>query len=132
MGIYNLIHKLQILAINTKMVNMCSFGDIMEYDNKATVKYPYVNIDVVKSSVNSFIQTYTLRFYVCDRNAPYIAYNKTETILNNIFKRNDIDSNNYTINYFSLDFKDKVNGVWADVVVQIPLNVNCSNSKNDI
>lgn len=111
---------------------MCSFGDIMEYDNKSTVKYPYVNIDVVKSSVNSFIQTYTLRFYVCDRNEPYVAYNKTETILNNIFKRNDIDSNNYTINYFSLDFKDKVNGVWADVVVQIPLNVNCSNSKNDI
>ena len=34
---------------------------------------------------------------------------------------------NYTINYFSLNFKDIVNGCWTDIVIQVPLNVNCNN-----
>ena len=125
MGIYTTINKLQILAINTKMVNMCSFGDIMLFDNKATIKYPYVNIDVVNASVTNFVQTYTFRIYVCDRNEPYIAYNKAETILNTFLKNNAIDITNYTINYFTLNFKDIVNGVWADVIIQVPLVTNC-------
>lgn len=125
MGIYTTINKLQILAINTKMVNMCSFGDIMLFDNKATIKYPYVNIDVVNASVTNFVQTYTFRIYVCDRNAPYIAYNKAETILNTFLKNNAIDITNYTINYFTLNFKDIVNGVWADIIIQVPLVTEC-------
>lgn len=125
MGIYTTINKLQILAINTKMVNMCSFGDIMLFDNKATIKYPYVNIDVVNASVTNFVQTYTFRIYVCDRNEPYIAYNKAETILNTFLKNNAIDITNYTINYFTLNFKDIVNGVWADIIIQVPLVTEC-------
>lgn len=127
MGLYSLVNKLQILAINTKMVQQCSFGDIMEYDNKATIKYPYVNIDVVKTAVNDFVKTYTFRVYACDRNETFIAYNKTETIINTFLKNNDLDVANYTINYFSLNFKDIVNGCWTDIVIQVPLNVNCNN-----
>lgn len=125
MGIHNLTNKLKSIAINTKMVQMASFGDIMLYDDKATIKYPYVNIDVVNATVSNFVQTYVFRIYVCDRNAPYIAYNKAETILNNFLKNNSIDVTNYSINYFTLNFKDIVNGVWADITIQVPLVTEC-------
>lgn len=125
MGIYNIVNKLKTIAINTPMVNQSSFGDIMEYDNKATIKYPYVNIDCITSSVINYAQTYTFRIYVCDRNAPYIAYNKTEAIINTFLKNNEISAVRYTINYFSYDFKDLVHGVWADIQIEVPLVTEC-------
>ncbi len=125
MGIYNQVNNLKSIAINTPMVSMASFGDISLYDDKATIKYPYVNIDVVSAYVNNFVQTYTFRIYVCDRNEPYIAYNKTETILNNFLKTYSVDVISYTLNYFSLNFKDIVNGVWADIIIQVPLVTSC-------
>lgn len=128
MGVYRITNKLKEIAINTSMVNMASFGDIMEYDNKATIKYPYVNIDIVTANVVNFAQTYTFRIYVCDRNKPYVAYNKTEAIINKILKNNDISAVNYTLNYFSIDFKDQVNGVWADIIIQVPLVTECNES----
>lgn len=129
MGIYELTNKLKRIAIDIPMVNMASFGNIMDYDDKATVKYPYVNIDVVNSVVQNFAQTYTFRIYVCDRNKPYIAYNKTEAILNTFLKNNEVFAVNYTINYFSIDFKDQVNGVWVDMTIQTPLVTECIESK---
>lgn len=111
MGIYSITNKLKEVAINTPMVNMAMFGDIMDYDDKADIKYPYVNIDVVSANVVNYAQTYTFRIYVCDRNAPYIAYNKTEAIINTFLKNNEINAERYTINYFTLDFKDQVHGV---------------------
>ena len=128
MGVYRITNKLKEIAINTSMVNMASFGDIMEYDNKATIKYPYVNIDIVTANVVNFAQSYTFRIYVCDRNKPYVAYNKTEAIINKILKNNDISAVNYTLNYFSIDFKDQVNGVWADIIIQVPLVTECNES----
>lgn len=125
MGIYNIVNKLKSVAINTPMVNMASFGDIMDYDNKATIKYPYVNIDIVSAQIQNYAQTYTFRIYVCDRNEPYVAYNKTEAIINRFLKSEDISVVNYTLNYFSIDFKDQVNGVWADITVQVPLVTEC-------
>ena len=125
MGIYNIVNKLKTIAINTPMVNQSSFGDIMEYDNKATIKYPYVNIDCITSSIINYAQTYTFRIYVCDRNAPYIAYNKTEAIINTFLKNNEISAVRYTINYFSYDFKDLVHGVWADIQIEVPLVTEC-------
>lgn len=129
MGIYELTNKLKRIAIDIPMVNMASFGNIMDYDDKATIKYPYVNIDVVSSVVQNFAQTYTFRIYVCDRNKPYIAYNKTEAILNTFLKNNEVFAVNYTINYFSIDFKDQVNGVWVDMTIQTPLVTECIESK---
>lgn len=129
MGIYELTNKLKRVAIDIPMVNMASFGDIMDYDNKPNIKYPYVNIDVVNSVVQNFAQTYTFRIYVCDRNKPYIAYNKTEAILNAFLKNNEVFAVNYTINYFSIDFKDQVNGVWVDMTIQTPLVTECIEPK---
>lgn len=124
-GIYKKIKELQILSLNTKMVNMSSFGDIQEFDNKPTIKYPYVNLDVVNSSINGYVANYTVRVYVCDRNTPYIAYNKCETIINSLLKNPQLDIRNYTINYFMNDFQDEVHGVWADVSFEAILNIEC-------
>lgn len=123
--IYKITSKLKKIALNTPMVNQSSFGDIMDYDNKADIKYPYVNIDVVSATVVNYVQTYTFRIYVCDRNEPYIAYNKTETIINTFLKNNEINAERYTINYFTLNFKDLVHGVWADITIQAPLEFDC-------
>lgn len=125
MGIYNITNNLKSVAINIPMVNMASFGDIMEYDNKADIRYPYVNIDVVNASVVNYAQTYMFRIYVCDRNEPYIAYNKAEAIINTFLKNNNINAERYTINYFTLNFKDLVHGVWADIQMQVPLVFDC-------
>lgn len=125
MGIYRLAENLKTLAINIKMVQMASFGDLMLFDDKPVIKYPYVNIDIIGADVTNFVQTYKLRVYVCDRNKPHIAYNKTETILNQFLKNNDLDITNYTINYFSVDFKDQVNGVYADIIFTVPLVTEC-------
>ena len=125
MGIYSITNKLKTIAINTPMVQMASFGDLMDYDNKATIKYPYVNIDCLTSSIVNYAQNYTFRIYVCDRNAPYIAYNKTEAIINTFLKNNEINAVRYTLYYFSYNFKDQVNGVYADIQVEVPLVFDC-------
>lgn len=115
-GIYNVAEKLKDTAIRNPMVSMSSFGDIQLYNNKASVKYPYVNFDIVSSYVSNFVKTYTMRIYSCDRNEPYIAYNKAEMIIDDILKRLEIDG--YTVNYFTLNFKDMINGCWADFEIE--------------
>lgn len=125
MGIYNLINKLKETATDIPMVNQCTFGDINDYNEKASNEYPYVNIDIIKADVVNFAQTYTFRIYVCDINKPFTAYNKTENILNTFLKRNGIDTVNYDVNYFSIDFKDMINGVWADMLITVPLVTEC-------
>jgi hypothetical protein len=122
--IYPLINKAKYQAIEHPMVNMASFGALELFDNKATIKYPYVNFDIVSSSVVNYLKRYTIRMYVCDRNEPYIAYNKTEIIADDILKSLDIDS--YTINYFTLEFKDVTNGVWTDFIIEVPLAGSCT------
>lgn len=122
--VYPLINKAKYQAIRHPLVNMSSFGSLELYDNKATIKYPYVNFDIVNSSVVNYLKTYTIRMYVCDRNEPYIAYNKSEVIADDILKSLDID--NYVINYFTLEFKDVTNGVWADFQIQVPLKGSCT------
>lgn len=129
MGVYKKLYDTQIAAINTDMVNMASIGDISEFiDNKPIVKYPFVDIDVVKSDVVNYSNTYTFRIYVCDRNKPYVAYNKTEAILNSILKNNDeMFGDNYTINFFKFDFLDDVHGVWVDIQVIDYIQSDCDN-----
>ena len=121
MGIYTIVNNLKNDAMNTEMVNMSSFGDISLYDNKATILYPYINIDIVNNQVfNNGVKRYIFRIYVIDRNEPYQSYNKTELILNTFV--NSLDIPNYTINYFTLDFQDVVNGVYTDIPVEIDMN----------
>lgn len=125
MSIFKIVNELKRIAINTETVNMASFGDLKLYDNKSTIKYPYVNIDVVNTRVNNNAVNYVFRLYVNDRNEPYIAYNKCELILNNIIQTYDLEIRNYVINYFNLDFQDVVNGVWTDITITVPMKYNC-------
>lgn len=117
-----LVDKVKFQSISHPLVNMASVGDISIFDNKATIAYPYVNVDVISCLRNNFLKTYTLRLYVCDRNEPYIAYNKTELILTEIIEQLEIF--NLNIQYFNNDFQDIVNGVYADVQFQVP--IGCS------
>lgn len=117
-----LVDKVKFQSISHPLVNMASVGDITIFDNKPTIAYPYVNVDVVSCLRKNFLKTYTLRLYVCDRNEPYIAYNKTELILTEILEQLDIFD--VTINYFNNDFQDIVNGVYVDVQFQVP--IGCS------
>jgi hypothetical protein len=126
MGIRKVIDNLKILSINTEMVNQASFGDINLYDNKKTIKYPYVNIDVLTSFVRNYSKKYKFRIYVCDRNDPYTAYNKAELILDSILKNVEIDIAQYTTNYFIYNFQDQVHGVYADVDIEEKLLTDCS------
>ena len=117
-----LVDKVKFKAISHPLVNMASVGDISLFDNKATIAYPYVNVDVVNCLRKDFLKTYTLRIYVCDRNEPYIAYNKTELILTEVLEQLDIFD--LDIKYFNNDFQDIVNGVYVDIQFQIP--IGCS------
>lgn len=128
MGIYKIASELKLLAINTATVSMASFGDIHLYDNKATIRYPYCNFDIVNTRVVNNSIRYTFRIYVCDRNDPYIAYNKTNLILNSILKHYTLDATNYIANFFTLNFQDQVNGCWADFVVEEQLDYQCLTS----
>ena len=127
MGIYKLVQDLKILAINTQTVNQASFGDIRLYDNKTNIRYPYVNFDIVNSRVVNNAINYNFRMYVCDRNDPYVAYNKTNLILNSILKHYSIDATNYVANFFTLNFQDMVNGCWVDFTLEDELEYNCLN-----
>lgn len=123
--IYPLLNLIKFNAIRHPIVNMSSVGDISLYDNKSDIKYPYVNIDVVSASVVNYSKKYTIRMYVCDKqNDVQIAYNKTELILDNILKGMDI--NNYTINFFNMDFQDIVNGVYADFEFETTVMGQCA------
>ena len=51
------ISKVKQAAIENPLVNQVCFGPIEEYDHKATIKYPYVNVDIVLSSVISPLVT---------------------------------------------------------------------------
>ena len=60
------------------------------------------------------------------KNPAFVAYNKTELILNNIMKSQLVDCNQYVINYFNLDFKDDTQGVFADFNFEVVLDMNCA------
>lgn len=125
--IYPLLHSIKFHSIKHPMVNMSSVGDIQLYDNKSTILYPYVNIDVVSSSIVNYSKKYTIRLYVCDRQKdPLVSYNKTELIADNIIK--DLQITNYTVNYFHNDFGDDVDGVFIDFEYEVPVLGECTYS----
>lgn len=125
MGIYKIVNDLKLTAINTSTVNMSSFGDISLYNNKTNIKYPFVNFDIIRRDITNYATTYIFRIYVMDRNDPYIAYNKCELILNTILKDYSIDAKNYTYNFATLEFKDMINGCWADFEVMEQNIIDC-------
>lgn len=130
MSLITTVNDIKTLAINTPTVSMASFGDISLYDNKSIIKYPYVNIDVVSNNVvSNNNKSYVFRIYVCDKNEPYIAYNKCELILDTLL--NSLEVSEYKTNYFTLSFKDMINGIFADVMVESTINLSCIVSEED-
>lgn len=118
------INKVKQAATEHPLVNQVCFGPIEEYDHKATIKYPYVNVDIVSCNLYNAAQTHKFRVYVMDRNKIEEAYNKTELIITDIMIL--LDVNSYTINYFNYNFKDMVNGVYADIEIEGVVSTDCT------
>lgn len=125
MSIFKTIKELQVMSMNTKMVQMASYGDLNLYRHKPKIMYPYVNLDVVQSETQNYSKKYTVRLYACDRNEPYIAYNKCEKILDSLLKSSNLDVSNYTTKFFNLDFGDQVNGAFVDAVIEVAMDFEC-------
>lgn len=124
MGIYNLANKIKKAAMHTPMVSMASFGNISEYDNKKTIAYPYINVDVNTNMVkNNSVGTYSIRIECVDRNEPFEAYNKCETILDTLM--NTLEIKAYTIDYFTLNYQDMVNGCYVVLEYTDKLELKC-------
>ena len=118
------INKVKQAATEHPLVNQVCFGPIEEYDHKATIKYPYVNVDIVSCALYNAAQTHKFRVYVMDRNKIEEAYNKTELIITDMMIL--LDVNSYTINYFNYNFKDMVNGVYADIEIEGVVSTDCT------
>jgi hypothetical protein len=127
--IAKVIDDLKITAMNTSLVNMVAFGDISLFNEKKTIKYPYVNIDIVESNITGGVKQHKFRIYVCDRNDIVTAYNKTELILDQILKSENYYTENYLVNYFTENFKDVTTGVYVDVNVEEDIITECDLSE---
>lgn len=126
MNVLQLTTELKTRAINTPMVHMSSYGDIQNYNHKASIWYPLVNFDVLSERVTRGEVRYRVRVYVVDRNPEeYISYNKTSLILKNILKHPQLEVEEYTANYFRMDFLDQSHGVWTDVEISRPVVMEC-------
>lgn len=124
--IAKVIDDLKISAMNTPLVNMVSFGALSLFNEKKTIKYPYVNIDVINSSVENYSKKHNFRIYVCDRNDTVTAFNKTELILDQLLKSEEYYTTNYTVNYFTEEFKDVTSGVFVDVLIEEDMITECN------
>lgn len=123
--IYPVINQIKAVAIQDPLVNMASYGDIQLYNNKSTVKYPYVNLDIVSTNKVGGSKKYTIRVYVVDRQYDVtVAHNKCELILEQLMKNLEIDK--YTINYVVEEFNDIASGVWCDINYEIGTSLGCS------
>lgn len=124
MGIFELVNQLKTKALSLSMCSGSDYGDISLYEDKE-VTYPFINIDIVSSNVtNNGSKRYTFRIYSMDRNVPYIAYNKAELLLNDFM--NEFGVYNYTLNFFTLEFNDLINGVFADITIDVKMDLVCA------
>lgn len=131
MGIYKIAQKIKGSSMKVQAINMASFGDIKLIENYKSVMYPFMNCDVVLSNtINNAAKLYTMRIYICDRNDSYIAYNKTELLMDELMVILKIDT--YNINYFNFEYsdfnfsnKDGVNGVYVDIVFEDKITLKC-------
>lgn len=124
MSIFNIINNIKDIATTISGSSSTNYGDISEYDNRSTTKYPYINLDIVDNSVvNGSVKSYTIRVYVMDRNEPYDAYTKCGLILDTLFKKLSIQE--YQTNYFTSEFNDIVHGVYSDILFDTKLSLAC-------
>lgn len=124
MGIHKTINLLKTDMSTIEQVKSVEYGDVRLVTDKADIEYPFVNFDIVSSNVTGNAgKTYTIRLYCLDRNEPYIAFNKTELIVNTFMDYHQLQ--NYSLNYFTLDYKDQVNGVFVDIQVDTNTSLQC-------
>lgn len=124
--IIHAVNNIKQAALEHPLVNHICFGSLEEFDNKATIKYPYINVDIVSCNILNATETHIFRLYVMDRNNPLEAYNKTELIITDLM--NTLEINEYSINYFNYEFKDVVNGVYADISFEGIVSGDCTTS----
>lgn len=125
MGIYKLFNDIKTVAMQIPNVAMSAFGDILLYGEKKDIYYPYVNVDILKNNVsNNIVGQYGVRVYVLDRNDVFEAYNKTELILDELM--NKLGVKNYNVNYFTLDYKDQINGIYTDITYDDIIKIDCN------
>lgn len=123
--IYPLINQIKAIAIQDPLVNMASYGDIQLFNNKSTIKYPYVNLDIVNTNKSGGSKKYTIRIYVVDRQYDVtVAHNKCELILDQLMKNLEIDK--YTTNFVVEEFQDVASGVWCDITAEIGMSLGCN------
>lgn len=125
MTLSDIITKLEFNASQISNCNMVGVGDIRLFDEKPNILYPYINLDIISDEVfHGSMKKWKFRIYVVDRNEPYIAYNKCELIIGEFL--NQLEINEYTLNYMTLSYQDMVHGVFTDVSFDASLTVNCT------
>lgn len=129
MGIYKIAATIKSEAMRLQMVNSATFGNIADVMNRKTTYYPCVNIDAVSSeTINNSVKKNVIRIYCIDRNTNYIAFSKTELIIDELM--NLIEIPNYKIQYFDFTNSDFINqdlvaGVFVDITFESELHLKC-------
>lgn len=129
MGIYQIAATIKSEAMRLQMVNSATFGNIADIMNRKTTYYPCVNIDAVSSeTINNSVKKNVIRIYCIDRNTNYIAFSKTELIIDELM--NLIEIPNYKIQYFDFtnsefNNQDLVAGVFVDITFESELHLKC-------
>lgn len=68
MNFIQILRKLEAYSLSLPYVNSTNLGDIYEYLNGSTnVKYASVNIDIINSTRNDNLITYSVYLYYVDR-----------------------------------------------------------------
>ena len=129
MNFIQILKKLEAYSLSLPYVNSTNLGDIYEYLNgKPNVKYASVNIDIINSTRNDNLITYSVYLYYVDRlvedKSNWMEVKTTaEQVLNSIVnyaaKIGDVDDG-WTINYFEQQFADYCAGGYVQFNLEVP------------
>ena len=129
MNFIQLLKKLEAYSLSLPYVNSTNLGDIYEYLNGSTnVKYASVNIDIINSTRNDNLISYSVYLYYVDRlvedKSNWMEVKTTaEQVLNSIVNYaaeiGDVDDG-WTINYFEQQFADYCAGGYVQFNLEVP------------
>lgn len=129
---YNFIQimkHLEAYSISLPYVNAVNLGDIYEYLNgNPNVKYASVNIDIINSTRNDNLISYSVYLYYVDRliedKSNWMEITTTaDQVLNSIVNYaaqiGDVNDG-WTINYFEQQFADYCAGGYVQFTLEVP------------
>lgn len=123
--IYQLVNNIKKKLISVDGINQVGFGPIERYNQKE-VRYPYVNMELNYYSVNDYTKRYYFTFYFMDRGYDqYTTYNKCQLLAKTFFSDPELEIEDYNLNYFYLDFRDQISGVYSQINLYGDMNVEC-------